>query len=288
VHLQPRGDSPACLRELRCGVGLREALLTNDVDLSDEMLVAVRDRGMRLAISLDGIGVVHDGLRGAGTFARVARSLDRAIALGLQPHISVTVTARNAAGLRDVAEFLLERDLAFSFNFYRESACSLVPSPLQASAAVLTEGVRSALALIEDRLPRRSILTGLLDRTNLGAPHTRPCGVGQSYVAIGPAGQVARRHMYLEKAIGSVRDVDPIAAVRTADDRWHNVDVDAGQECRVCIWRYFCAGGCPLLADRMAGHASAPPPYCAVYRSLLPDLVRLEGLRLIRWGSPVA
>ncbi len=49
--------------------------------------------------------------------------------------------------------------------------------------------------------------------------------------------------------------------------------------------RYICAGGCPLLAQRHQGTPAAPSPYCAVYRAVLPDLLRLEGLRMMQAHS---
>lgn len=102
------------------GLELREVLLSNGVALSGAIIVALRDMGIRLAISLDGVGAVHDTQRGAGTFAQVAQSVDRATALGLQPHLSITVTAQNVDGLPDVVAYALDRDLPFNLNFYRE------------------------------------------------------------------------------------------------------------------------------------------------------------------------
>ena len=67
---------------------------------------------------------------------------------------------------------------------------------------------------------------------------------------------------------------------------FQNVPVDEKEGCRDCAWRYWCAGGCPLLAYRTAGRSDAPSPYCAVYKALYPDVLRLEGLRLLKWHLP--
>jgi uncharacterized protein len=36
------------------------------------------------------------------------------------------------------------------------------------------------------------------------------------------------------------------------------------------------------LTQRLTGRNDAPSPYCQVYRALLPELVRLEGIRFLR------
>jgi uncharacterized protein len=267
---------------------LGEVLLSNGIALAEATLLALRDMGIRLAVSLDGIGAVHDAQRGAGTFVGVADTLERALALGLRPHLSVTVTAQNVAGLREVVAYALERDLPFNLNFYREQVCPPQGPPLRAESDCLIAEVRAALALIAEHLPRQNIVSGLLDRASFGYPHVRPCGVGQSYVVVDPRGYIARCHMEMDRTVGHVRHDDPVLTIRTARDEWQNPEVDAKQECRDCTWRYVCAGGCPLLAYRLTGREQGPSPYCSVYRALLPDLVRLEGLRLMKWGPPVA
>jgi uncharacterized protein len=265
-------------------VTVQGVLLSNGVALEDDHLRTLRQLGIRLALSLDGIGLVHDAQRGAGTFVRVSRTLERTVALGLAPHISVTVTARNAGGLPELAAYLLDRDLAFNLNFYREIDCS--PPGLWAGNEALVAGVRAALAVIEDRLPQRSLVSGLLDRAILGVPHRHPCGVAQSYVVIDSRGRIACCHMALDQIVGRVGIDDPIAAVASGGLR--NPDVDEKEDCANCTWRYWCGGGCPLLTRRLTGREDAPSPYCGVYRAIFPEMLRLEGLRLLKWGPPVA
>jgi uncharacterized protein len=267
----------------RYGLELREVLLSNGVALSGATIVALRDMGIRLAISLDGVGAVHDTQRGAGTFAQVAQSVDRATALGLQPHLSITVTAQNVDGLPDAVAYALDRDLPFNLNFYREHNCAVQETRLQAKNSRLIEGMRAVFALIEKRLPRRSLIGGLVDRANFGYPHSRPCGVGQSYVVIDHHGRVARCQMEMGCAVGTIWEDDLLMAVRSVKNGFRNLEVDARGECSACAWRYWCAGGCPLLTYRLTGRNDGRSPYCEVYRALFPQVLRLEGLRLLKW-----
>ena len=53
-------------------------------------------------------------------------------------------------------------------------------------------------------------------------------------------------------------------------------------ECRHCLWRYACAGGCPLVAFWATGQFDRRSPYCSMYRALYPEAIRLEALRLMK------
>lgn len=263
---------------------LRAVALSNGTALTDEMLLWLRDEGVRLMISLDGVGAAHDAQRpfadGRGSSVQVARNIDRALALGLSPHLSITVTARNADRLADVVTFALERDLLFNLNFVRE------PGYTPAHRASLIAGIKAALVVIEAALPPRRLIDGLLDRSAFGAPHEHPCGAGRSYLVIDPRGRVARCQMTMDEPVTDVWADDPLRAVREWRGGFQNVPVDEREGCRNCTWRYWCAGGCPLLAYRTTGRSDVPSPYCAVYKALYPEVLRLEGLRLLKWRLP--
>ncbi|MBC7226170.1 MAG: SPASM domain-containing protein [Thermoflexales bacterium] len=279
-------------RTAQAGLELREVLLTNGTTLTPALLSWLRDEGIRLAVSLDGLGPAHDGQRmsadGNGSFARVARGLEQAMALGLTPHLSVTVTTYNVDRLAEVVASALDRKMPFNLNFVRPAPGrpDLNPEPER-----LIAGLRAALDEIERRLQSVAgslpfALCNLLDRCDFGLPHRYPCGAGHAYLVVGPEGRVARCHMEMERTAGTVWEEDPLAAVR-AEDGFRNPPVEEKEECRECPWRYICAGGCPLMAQRHRGTPLAPSPYCAVYRAVLPDLLRLEGLRIMRThGTP--
>lgn len=265
------------------GLELREVLLSNGVGLPDTTIVAVRDMGIRLALSLDGIGITHDVQRGEGTFVQVMQTVERAIALGLRPHLSITVTAQSVDGLPDTVAFVLDHDLPFNLNFYREHDYEAQKTSLRADNERLIGGMQAAFALIEKRLPQRSIVGGLVDRANLSFPHSRPCSAGQSYIVVDHRGRISRCQMEMENVIGTVWEDDPLAIIRSAQNGFRNLEVDARDGCDACTWRYWCAGGCPLLTYRLTG-SHGRSPYCEVYRALFPKVLYLEGLRQLKWG----
>lgn len=267
----------------KTGLGLREVLLSNGTLLTSETLRWLRDEGIRLSISLDGIGEAHNRQRasagGGGSFSLVAESIERALALGLSPHLSVTVTAYNVGHLAEVAAFALERGLTFNLNFVRPAPEQLGLMP---TSEQLIAGVRSALVEIERRSPPYPLMVGLLDRCDLSAPHRYPCGAGLSYLVVNPQGGVARCHMEIEREVCTVWDEDPLEAIRETEAGFNNGPVDEKETCQDCLWRYICAGGCPLLARRLPSRDDGPSPYCDVYRTLLPELLQIEGVHILK------
>ena len=250
----------------RHNLELRAVVLSNGTVLTGEMIDWLRSEGVRLMISLDGIGAAHDAQRpfadGRGSFAQVARNVDRALARGLPPYLSITVTPRNAGGLADAQ------------------------GPAHRIESQLIAGVKAAFAVIKASLPRRRLIDALVDRSVFGAPHEYPCGSGRNYLVIDPRGRVARCQMTMSQLVTDVWADDPLQAARGWRDGFQNVPVDEKEGCQDCTWRYWCAGGCPLLAYRTTGHSDVSSPYCSVYKALYPDVLQLEGLRLLKWQPP--
>ena len=51
---------------------------------------------------------------------------------------------------------------------------------------------------------------------------------------------------------------------------------------RDCEWKYFCTGGCPLESYRATGRYDVKSPNCNIYKTIFPEALRLEGLRLLK------
>jgi uncharacterized protein len=271
------------------GLSLDAVVLSNGVGLARRNLLELKRRGIRLMISLDGFAADHDAQRifanGRGSFGVVVRTIDRALELGLRPDISVTVSGRTAAGLAALVEWLLERDLRFSLNFYRENDCSAPFTELQLDERRIVGGMLAAFRAIERRLPERSLLASLVDRANLAAPHAKPCGVGESYMVIDQRGGVAKCQMEIERPVATVQAADPLGLIREDTIGVRNLPVQDREGCRGCEWRLWCAGGCPVATFRATGRYDVRSPNCGIYKALYPEAVRLEGLRILSYGA---
>jgi uncharacterized protein len=271
------------------GLALEAVVLSNGVGVSRTKLLELQQRGIRLMISLDGLAADHDAQRvfanGRGSFRAVARTIERALEVGLRPDISVTVSGQTAGGLASLVSWLLGHDLPFNLNFYRENDCSAGFRELQLDEQRIVAGMLAAFCAIEERLPERSLLGSLVDRANLAAPHHKTCGVGESYMVIDQRGGVAKCQMEIERPVTDVYAPDPLGVVRADTIGVRNFAVQQKQGCRDCDWRLWCAGGCAIATFRATGRYDVQSPNCGIYKALYPEALRLEGLRILKYGA---
>jgi len=273
----------------KSGLQLYATLLSNGVRLPASLIQACKAEGIRVMISLDGLGDQHDAQRpfanGRPSFHFVERTIAQLIEQDHAPHLSITITSRNAGGVADVVRFALERGLTFSLNLFRDNDCAASFPDLRYEEQAMTEALLAAFGVIEDLLPRWSVLGSILDRGQLLQPRQRSCGVGQDYVVIDQRGQVAKCHMEIERTLGDVFTSDPLQLVRQDKTTALNLLVDEKAGCRDCTWRYWCSGGCSVATFRATGRYDIKSPNCNIYKAIYPQALRLEGLRLLKYAA---
>jgi uncharacterized protein len=262
-------------------------ILSNGVGLTQHKLQRIHAAGLRLMISLDGPQETHDRQRprlgGQGSYQAALESIERACAMGLDLTVSITVTGESIDGLPTVIRWLLEHEVHFTINFYRECDTSTSTTTLQLDEHRLVAGLRAVYREIEQHPPRYSLLGCLLDRSNLSAPHQHTCAAGENYLVIDHRGHIAACQMEISHAITTIDAEDPLAILRQNHDGLQNLPVTEKEGCRDCIWKYWCTGGCPLATFRATGRYDIQSPNCGIYQALYPDVIRLEGLRLLHW-----
>ena len=276
----------------RAGLELQATLLSNGVALPPALIESLRSEGIRVMISLDGVGGPHDHqrplLNGKPSFSFVERTIARLIDQEWPPHLSITITNRNLAGLADAVRFALERDLTFSLNFFRDNDCAATFPDLRYEEQAMTSALLEAFGVIEKSLPRWSVLGSILDRGQLLEPRQRSCGVGDDYLVIDHRGRVAKCHMEIERTLGDVLADDPLQLVRQDTSTVRNLPVVEKEGCRGCSWRYWCSGGCAVATFRATGRYDIKSPNCSIYKAIYPEALRLEGLRLLTYAVPDA
>ncbi|WP_372666408.1 radical SAM protein [Amycolatopsis kentuckyensis] len=272
------------------GLKLSAVLLSNGVAISRRLAQELKRLDIRVMISLDGIAEAHDAQRptltGKPSSARVLQTIAKLCGEGVTPHLSITITSRNVDAVAEVVRFSLDRDLTFSFNFFRDNDCAAAFTDLQYEEHALLDGLRTAFAEIERTLPRWSVLGSILDRGQLLRPRKQSCGVGDDYVVIDQRGRIAQCHMELDDAAGDIRKTDPVLAVRDPERKIKNLLVDEKPGCRDCTWKNWCSGGCSVATFRATGRFDLRSPNCGIYRAIYPEAVRLEGLRLLKYAGP--
>lgn len=273
------------------GLSLSATLVSNGVALPVRYIEQMKQRQISLMISLDGIGGQHDQQRsfvnGQGSFTFVDRTIRRLLEHGLTPYINVTVTQRNLAGLPSLLAYIFQHNLPFGLNYYRENEYSAHLSDLQFSNEQMITGMRAAFAYIEEYLPPRSLLSGLVDKARTWSPHRYTCGVGQNYLAIDQRGGIAKCQVDINTTVTTIDEENPLHVIRENKQGVLAIPVEDKAGCRNCEWRYWCSGGCPILTYRVMGRSDVKSPNCSIYKALFPDALRLEALRLLKYIQPI-
>lgn len=286
LHLHDYAQRLAAKSNIR----LEEVILTNGIRWTHEMIAACKTHNIRAMISLDGLGKFHDDQRhyanGAGSVDSVIGTIETFCDAEFPPHLSITLSERNLDGLPDVVAWILQRQLTFSINFYRENNQSTSFRDLQFQETHIIDMMKKAFHIIEENLPPYSLLGLLLDRTNLASPHHTACSAGHSYLVIDQNGGVAKCQMEIDRPVATVWEHDPLKILRAAEAGLKNFSVEEKEGCRECEWKYWCAGGCPIQTFRYTGRYDVKSPNCNIYKSLFPEILRLEGLRILKYASP--
>ncbi len=284
LHLRLIKKLSARARSLSEGsdINLEQVVLSNGTHIHPEDAEWLVENNVRLMISLDGVSEIHDQMRpyrnGKGSFQAVTRTIDQILLPhGILPLLTITMTQQNAAGAADAVRWALERDLHVSLNFYRHKPGS--PLDLAAEENALIEGMLAAYKVYEEALPSRPFLNGLLDRVQVGG-HLHACGVGSSYLVITHEGAPVQCQMLLDRPVSRTLEGDLLEQVQNGPV--YSLTVEQKDVCWECVYRYCCAGGCPLETYQASGRWNAPSPNCRIYKALLPVALRLEGLRLLK------
>jgi uncharacterized protein len=273
------------------GLSLSASMLSNGAALPVRYIDQLKERQISLMISLDGVGEQHDQQRsfvnGQSSFPFVDRTITRLLKHGLTPYINVTVTRRNLAGLPSLLAYIFQHNLPFGLNYYRENEYSAHLPDLQFSNEQMITGMRAAFAYIEEHLPPRSLLSGLVDKARTWAPHRYTCGVGRNYLAIDQHGGIAKCQVDINTTVTTIDAENPLRVIRENRQGVTAVPVEEKAGCRDCEWRYWCSGGCPILTYRVMGRSDVKSPNCSIYKALFPEALRLEALRLLKYTEPI-
>lgn len=275
-------------RTAEAGLNLEAVVITNGTLLHAEQVNYFARQGIAVAVSLDGLGPDHDRQRpfpnGRGSFDIVAHNLTLASSSGADINVNITVTDWNLDGLPNLVAWLLGANLPFSLNFYRENDCAGAHPDLTLHNECLIAGLQRVYQVIEAHLPPWSLLGRLTDRGAATTAHNFVCAAGRDYLVIDHKGRITPCQMLLgQHFVTDIHAENPLTIVREPTPQFHNLPVEEKEPCKSCPWRYWCAGGCPLVTFRHTGRFDVRSPFCKVYQAIYPEVLRLEALRLIQY-----
>lgn len=268
------------------GLGLDGVVLSNGTLVNEHIIKDLERLNLRLMISLDDLGNTASCQRpfanGANSSETVTNSILNCINHGIMPHISITVSSKNINSLPELMAWILEHRLPFHLNLYRENDLVHDRKSLQLDHERIILGMFKVYKILEQDLPNFSLLQALADLANFSSPHSKTCGVGQNYMVFDHEGKISKCQMQRDAHVTTVRSLDPLMQIQNDIHGIQNLDVDGKEPCKSCEWRYWCAGGCPLVTFRATGRYDLNSPNCEIYKALYPEVIRLEALRLLK------
>ena len=270
----------------KIGIYIRFVVLTNGTLLSKKTALILKKYNIDVCVSLDGLGKYNDTQRifkdGSGTFESIEKGIKNLLLHQVSFNVIVTITLKNVKNLSELTQYLLKHKINFVFNFYRENPC--VQDDLRVANKILIFYLKKVYKLIFHNPPYHNIM-GNLDKINLNNPHLLSCGIGKNYMLIRHDGKITTCQMTIDQPIGSINDEDIIETMRKGNFiRPKRLTVEDKTPCKNCQWRYACCGGCPLLTYNQKGCFTTNSPYCEVYKALIPDILRVEAQRIIKYG----
>jgi len=270
-------------------VDLSYVVLSNGTIMSSDMIEWLKKRKFSVMISLDGLGKYQDIQRiypdGSGSFKAVLKTVKKLRRNKISFNISTTLSHENIKGLPSLVEFFLKEKIFFNLNLYRENECSISDKKLLFNNDEMIFYLKKTFRIIRKHLPQKDFLEVLTDRANFKNIHNRTCGVGVNYLVFDVKGKIAKCPMDMGNIISNSKSKDILKDIRTDKKGIQNLVVDKKIGCKDCKWKYFCCGGCPLITYKIKGRYDAKSPNCKIYKAIFPEIIKLEGLRLLKYGG---
>ncbi len=268
------------------GVKFSFHILTNGTLISKQIVKYLREENITVSVSLDGVNSGNDNLRyfknGKGSFNRIEKNIKLLKEYEIRPYILTTITALNLYNIPDLTMYLLDSKLSFRFSLYRELGVS--EKSLKNYNGEVIKILHQCYDICENNLPKEDFLSvHQLCDIKLKKSRKRVCGIGTKGVSIGHRGEIAICQAVFNNPVGHIDKDDSLTVIRNQNQflAKENI-VDNYENCKDCIWRYVCAGGCAILTKLQYGKFNTYSPYCDVFKDCIPRLIRIIGLQIIQ------
>jgi len=272
------------------------SLTTNATLLTPAIIEFLSEHRIGVTVSMDGPKDMHDRLRvfanGKGSYDIIEPKV-RAL---IQGHRTRPIVARVTltSGVTDVVRIF--RHLTRELGFHEVGFAPVTTSPNQLYA-INEHGMNSVLDqfhVLADEYQDYALRGEMHGFTNVsdtlaelyqGVNKSHPCGAGLGLIGVGPSGDIAPCHRFVDS------DVHALGHVSTGIDREKQTDflrrghIGAKYDCHTCWARPLCAGGCHHEAFVRYGDTGHPNlHYCDWIRDWTDTCLKIYGA--ISAGNP--
>jgi uncharacterized protein len=273
-------------REAEERKSIRISIITNGTLLTVEKISLLRRHRVVLTLSLDGPPHIHDRVRvfpnGNGSYKVICQNIRELVRSGVSFSARATLDA-DEPHLVDSIQHLLQVGTRF---VHAEPASGLVDGETEGLSTQALERLRKESTQLKEiyiktiqtdskLLPvfgfvrMLSMLTGSEQRRCYG------CGMGRTYLAVSPYGELYPCHRFVDQREHLLGDLSQGLSVE-ARQRFVALHVDRREECRHCWARYLCGGGCYYEAFLTQGDFEHPDPTrCELAREIVADAIEI-------------
>ena len=272
------------------------SLTTNATLLTPAIIEFLSENRVGVTVSMDGPKDMHDRLRvfvnGRGSYDIIEPKV-RAL---IENHRTRPITARVTltSGVTDVVRIF--RHLKQDLGFHEVGFAPVTTSPNQLYA--INQGgmdrVLDQFHVLADEYLEYALRGEMHGFTNVsdtlaelhqGVNKSHPCGAGLGLVGVGPSGDIAPCHRFVDS------DAHALGNIATGIDREKQVaflsrgHIDSKYDCHTCWARPLCAGGCHHEAFVRYGDTGHPNlHYCDWIRDWTETCLKVYGA--ISAGNP--
>ena len=247
------------------------SLTTNATLLTPAIIEFLSQNRIGVTVSMDGPPELHDKLRvfanGRGSYDIIAPRV-RAL---IENHRTRPITARVTltAGVTDVVRIFrhLKQDLGFHEVGFAPVTTS--PDRLYAINEQGMDGVLDQFHLLADEWLEYALRGEMHGFSNVsdtiaelcqGVNKSHPCGAGLGLLGVGPSGDIAPCHRFVDSDTHSLGHISTGLDKTKQSDFLNRGHIGAKYACHECWARPLCAGGCHHEAFvRYGGHRPPQP-----------------------------
>jgi uncharacterized protein len=263
------------------------SLTTNATLLTPAIIEFLSENNIGVTVSMDGPPELHDKLRvfanGRGSYDIIAPRVKALIAGHRTRPITARVTLTN--GVTDVVR--IYRHLKDELGFHEIGFAPVTTSPdrLYSINERGMDGVLEQFHVLADEWLEFALRGQMHGFSNVsdtiaelvqGVNKSHPCGAGLGLVGVGPSGEIAPCHRFVDS------DTHSLGNIATGIDREKQSDfltrghINSKYDCHTCWARPLCAGGCHHEAFVRYGDTGHPNlHYCDWIRDWTDTCLRI-------------
>jgi uncharacterized protein len=265
-------------------------LITNASLLTEDRANFLKKNKIRLGVSLDGLEAYHNLTRrftdGTGTYKYVERGLKIAQKAGILANVIVTVSNKNISNLPALAFYLLKNKIRMRFQFFKKTNDLCNEDVVIPTQQVIKYYKKALCAIYKYYQDNNNLDTPLKDNSLLDRvtypcnPSVYNCTSGINYFSLSPSGYI-RACPSSGKEIPIFETDDFIRDLRAADKEFIRNNVENIPECKECLWKYICQGGCKMERLYLYKQLNTKSVKCLFFKKIIPYIIQLEAKRIV-------